>query len=59
VRIEERLDEIDVGDWQGRDFEALARDPRWNSWNSARSVARPPGGETMLEAQCHSPCFTA
>ena len=54
VQVEERLDEIDVGDWQGRDFAALAQDPGWNAWNTARSVTRAPGGETMLEAQARA-----
>ena len=54
VQVEERLDEIDVGDWQGRDFAALAQDPGWNAWNTASSVTRAPGGETMLEAQARA-----
>jgi probable phosphoglycerate mutase len=43
--------EIDFGAWSGTSFEALAQDPRWASWNNARSTSRPPYGETMLEAQ--------
>jgi broad specificity phosphatase PhoE len=43
--------EIDFGAWSGTSFEALAQDPRWAAWNSARSISRPPYGETMLEAQ--------
>jgi probable phosphoglycerate mutase len=49
--IHEAISEIDVGEWAGRDFARLHDDPRWASWNSARGVTRPPGGETMLEAQ--------
>ena len=49
--IHEAIGEIDVGEWAGRDFASLQDDPRWASWNRARSVARPPGGETMLEVQ--------
>jgi probable phosphoglycerate mutase len=45
------LTEIDFGTWAGMSFDALARDPRWTWWNAARSVTRPPDGETMLEAQ--------
>ncbi|WP_048436168.1 histidine phosphatase family protein [Methylobacterium platani] len=45
------LDEIDVGAWSGRDFDALHGDPDWSGWNRARHVTRPPGGETALEAQ--------
>ncbi|WP_230530185.1 histidine phosphatase family protein [Microvirga roseola] len=47
----EAIMEIEFGSWTGKNFEALADDPRWRSWNNARSVSRPPGGETMLEAQ--------
>jgi broad specificity phosphatase PhoE len=44
------LDEVDFGDWTGRSFDALEGDPGWDEWNSARSIARPPGGESMEEA---------
>jgi len=45
------LDEIDFGCWSGQRFEALAADPRWRRWNAARSLARTPGGECMLDVQ--------
>jgi probable phosphoglycerate mutase len=45
------LHEIDCGEWTGKSFEDLREDPRWNDWNEARSVTRPPGGEMMLEVQ--------
>ncbi|MFE1603255.1 histidine phosphatase family protein [Methylobacterium sp. ID0610] len=45
------LNEIDFGEWSGQSFEALHDDPRWAGWNNARHVTRPPGGETILEAQ--------
>jgi broad specificity phosphatase PhoE len=54
VTIAPGLDEIDFGEWTGRSFEALARDPVWANWNSARSVTRPPGGETILEVQARA-----
>ena len=44
------LDEVDFGDWTGLSFDALEGDPGWDEWNSARSIARPPGGESMCEA---------
>jgi broad specificity phosphatase PhoE len=44
------LDDIDFGDWTGRSFADLAEDPRWATWNEARSTVRPPGGESMEEA---------
>jgi broad specificity phosphatase PhoE len=45
------LDEIDFGDWSGRTFDELNNDPDWGHWNAERSVARTPGGETMLDVQ--------
>lgn len=50
VRIDERLDEVDFGEWTGLSFAELEPDPRWQEWNSARSRARCPGGESMGEA---------
>jgi broad specificity phosphatase PhoE len=49
--IHETINEIDVGEWAGRDFASLQNDLRWAAWNNARNVTRPPGGETMLEVQ--------
>jgi probable phosphoglycerate mutase len=50
VEASNGLDEVDFGDWTGRSFDALEGDPGWDEWNSARSIARPPGGESMCEA---------
>jgi ribonuclease H / adenosylcobalamin/alpha-ribazole phosphatase len=50
VEIVEALDEVDFGDWTGRSFAALERDPDWRAWNEARATARPPAGEAMAEA---------
>lgn len=51
VEVEEDLNELDLGTWAGMRFEELRGDPAWDVWNRARSHARPPGGETMTEAQ--------
>jgi broad specificity phosphatase PhoE len=51
VERSDALIEIDFGAWTGTPFAELDRDPRWTAWNNARSVSRPPYGETMLEAQ--------
>jgi len=45
------LDEIHLGDWEGRSFEALAADSRWHSWNTHRGSATPPDGESMVHLQ--------
>jgi len=51
LQNEEALMEIDFGEWNGRTFESLEPEPSWRVWNSARDLARPPSGETMLEVQ--------
>jgi broad specificity phosphatase PhoE len=50
VQIADGLDEVDFGEWTGLPFDALEGDPLWDEWNSARSIARPPNGESMEEA---------
>jgi broad specificity phosphatase PhoE len=51
LEISPALDEIDFGAWTGRSFAALAQDPSWRRWNEQRETSRPPGGESMVEAQ--------
>jgi broad specificity phosphatase PhoE len=51
VEVEPALDEIDYGDWMGRDFDTLDGDPAWARWNSARGLSRPPGGEAMWQVE--------
>jgi probable phosphoglycerate mutase len=46
--------EIDFGNWTGRSFEELDREEDWRHWNHFRTGTRPPGGETMLEAQARA-----
>jgi broad specificity phosphatase PhoE len=48
------LDEIDLGAWSGKPFEALAADPAWDLWNRARGLARAPGGESMIDVQARA-----
>ncbi|MXQ11440.1 histidine phosphatase family protein [Microvirga makkahensis] len=45
------ITEIDFGGWTGKSFDMLTDDRQWSTWNCSRSTSRPPGGETMLEAQ--------
>ena len=51
VTVDEGLVEIDFGEWTGKTFDELRADPRWEPWNTRRTLARPPGGETLGEAQ--------
>lgn len=45
----ETIDELDYGEWTGRDLAALDGDERWQAWNHHRAASRIPGGETMAE----------
>jgi broad specificity phosphatase PhoE len=51
LEVEPALDEVDFGEWSGRRFVELARDPRWRAWNESRGTERVPGGESMAEVQ--------
>ncbi len=50
VQVDERLDEIDFGQWSGAKFSDLEGNDDWHSWNESRGSARCPGGESMAEA---------
>jgi probable phosphoglycerate mutase len=50
-RIYDLLTEVDFGEWTGRSFESLQGDELWRQFNTIRSTARIPCGETMLEVQ--------
>ncbi|HEX2256176.1 MAG TPA: histidine phosphatase family protein [Afifellaceae bacterium] len=54
VRAAEAMDEIDFGAWTGQSFESLDADPNWALWNGKRSLARPPGGESVVEVQARA-----
>ena len=54
ARDSDALSEIDFGAWTGRRFDELRDDPRWRRWNEARASERPPGGESMAEAQARA-----
>jgi len=53
VRTEADLREIDFGLWQGLTTEEIKRrQPKvFRLWNEAPTTVRPPGGETLAEAQ--------
>ena len=57
VEDEARLDEVDFGAWSGCRFDDLGGDPDWDAWNSLRSLAATPGGETMLQVQARAVGF--
>ena len=51
VAFRDDLIELDFGDWTGSTFEAIRADPGWQQWNTYRSIAQIPGGETMRAVQ--------
>ncbi|SDE45767.1 histidine phosphatase family protein [Belnapia rosea] len=52
--IATEFEEIDFGRWTGASFDRLNPDPAWQSWNAERASGRPPGGESMAEAQARA-----
>ena len=51
VTKSDALNEIDFGEWSGKTFEQLDSDGRWRHFNTCRSTASVPGGESFLEVQ--------
>jgi len=51
VTILDDLAELDFGEWTGKTFDEVRKDPRWPEWASHRSLSCIPGGETMREVQ--------
>jgi ribonuclease H / adenosylcobalamin/alpha-ribazole phosphatase len=49
-RIEERINELDFGDWTGKSFAELEQHELWSVYNRVRSTTTPPGGEPPVEA---------
>lgn len=54
VEIVDGMIEVDFGEWTGRSMEELEGDPRWRLFNERRSLAAPPGGESLLEVQARA-----
>ncbi|MEZ0253048.1 MAG: histidine phosphatase family protein [Methylobacteriaceae bacterium] len=54
IETADEIDEIEFGAWTGRAFAEFASDPAWVAWNAERATARPPGGESMGEAQARA-----
>lgn len=51
VTILDDLAELDFGEWTGKTFDEVRKDPRWPVWATHRSLSCIPGGETMREVQ--------
>ena len=51
VNVLDDLAELDFGEWTGKTFDEVRKDPRWPEWASHRSLSCIPGGETMRAVQ--------
>ena len=51
VNILDDLAELDFGEWTGKTFDEVRKDPRWPMWATHRSLSCIPGGETMRQVQ--------
>ncbi len=51
IQTEMDFNELNFGQWSGMTFAELHEQPGWARWDSIRSLARPPGGETMVDVQ--------
>lgn len=54
VRTAEEFNEIDIGVWTNRTVGDLENVPEWRQWNSFRSGAVAPGGESMAAVQARA-----
>ena len=51
IEFRDDLLELDFGEWTGATFDSIRADPRWQAWNTQRSLATIPGGESMRAVQ--------
>lgn len=51
VKLNPALNEINYGDWTGKTFDTLSTDEHWHRYNSRRSTAIIPDGESFLDVQ--------
>jgi ribonuclease H / adenosylcobalamin/alpha-ribazole phosphatase len=54
IAFRDDLLELDFGEWTGATFDSIRAHPKWHAWNTQRSLARIPGGETMRAVQHRS-----
>lgn len=51
VALRDDLLEVDFGEWTGLTFDQVRTDERWRPWQSCRSIAAIPGGESWRQVQ--------
>jgi broad specificity phosphatase PhoE len=53
-RVHDAFDELDFGEWTGREIDSLRGDPRWRDFNRFRALVPPPGGEPFPVMQARA-----
>ena len=51
LHVADEFDELEMGDWRNRTLSELELIPEWHKWNTQRSDAAPPNGESMHQVQ--------
>jgi broad specificity phosphatase PhoE len=51
VQYRDDVIELDFGEWTGLTADEIRKDERWQMWNSCRSIAAIPGGESWRQVQ--------
>ena len=54
IQQNEAFNEVDFGDWSGKSFAVLSADERWQRFNTQRSLAQIPGGESFIDVQARA-----
>ena len=51
VRVTDEISEVEYGEWTGRAIADLLNGSVWRGYNTVRTAAQIPGGETVLQLQ--------
>ena len=54
VEMDDRLNEMQFGEWTGLTFESLQGLDGWRRYNNNRSLQHAPGGETLMQVQARA-----
>jgi broad specificity phosphatase PhoE len=54
ISTDEGLNELECGTWVGKEFSELRQCEEWQRFNQLRSLARAPGGESLIDVQARA-----
>lgn len=57
LSVDDRLRELNFGDWEGRSWRELQDDPHWQDWGADWQGTRPPAGESFLDLAARVSAF--